>query len=289
MIQGAKQGPRILLLHGWLQSMNMWHRTAPSLCALYGASVLMIDWPAHGYSGELEDINDHDVESFLDCLEEILARVDWNVGSKIVIAGASMGGALAAKYAYRHPDRVHHLALICSAGMSESGQMSIAPTGQAILAFLASLGVFIDTSLRALKLSLPTFFFRRFANCQIAKYTPTFGLKQDVADRLRRERVSVALIWGVMDLVHTPQLQKWAGKRQLAKIPFRRSFPSRPDPSKGEYYFLHEEEVVWVWKSICRTHETMCAFLDSAYLDRYPELWGLRKGIRDVSVNRSKL
>ena len=64
----------------------------------------------------------------------------------------------------------------------------------------------------------------------------------------------------------------------------RRSAPLLEKGQMAAQPSSQHEDLVWVWSSFWRGHETLCGFLGSAHLERHPELWGLQ-----VNHARAKL
>ena len=98
----AGSGPDLVLLHGWGLHSGVWAEVMPSLAQR--ARVHAIDLPGHGYSADVE------VGSF-DAACEAVAAV---VPERSLVCGWSLGGLVAQRVAYRHPDRVARLALVSS-------------------------------------------------------------------------------------------------------------------------------------------------------------------------------
>ena len=94
-------GERVVLLHGWLQSSDMWLTTAARLRDVYGHDVLLVDWWGHGRS--LPEPGDLDAAMCVGSLEAqlkgVLRRYGWDVGAPLVVVGCSMGGAVALRLA----------------------------------------------------------------------------------------------------------------------------------------------------------------------------------------------
>lgn len=126
--KSARQAPRqfpharVVLLTGILQDHTCWLRTALYLRDIYGHDVLLIDWWGHGLSPTPEVCGGVDrmcPAGFQDLVAERIAAIGWDVGERLSIAGASLGAAIAMRYATAHPERVARLALIAPAGMDE--------------------------------------------------------------------------------------------------------------------------------------------------------------------------
>lgn len=113
-------GPPLVLIHGTFSSLHTWQGWVEALQADY--RLLRLDLPGHGLTGPRPD-GDYsrraDVELVASWLDELgLERVS--------LAGNSLGGAIAWRFALAYPERVDKLILIDSAGLS-SGEHGESP------------------------------------------------------------------------------------------------------------------------------------------------------------------
>jgi pimeloyl-ACP methyl ester carboxylesterase len=110
LLEGG-DGPPIILLHGPGEFAAKWLRVIPDLVTTH--RVIAPDLPGHGSStisgGSL------DGERALTWLGELIERV---CPSPPVLLGHVLGGALAARYAIRHGDRVGRLVLVDTLGLA---------------------------------------------------------------------------------------------------------------------------------------------------------------------------
>jgi pimeloyl-ACP methyl ester carboxylesterase len=104
-------GPPLVLLHGPAGHAAHWMRVIPGLVATH--RVVAPDLPGHGASG----LGDEplDVERVLAWLSEL---IDRTCVSPPALVGQLLGGAIAARFASRHPERVSRLVLIDTFGLS---------------------------------------------------------------------------------------------------------------------------------------------------------------------------
>ncbi len=100
-------GPPILLLHGASSNLEAMRKPLGELLA-ERHRVLLIDRPGHGWS-ERERVADSTPEVHARMIAEALARLD--TGPVIVVAH-SLAGALGARLALDHPDRVAGLVML---------------------------------------------------------------------------------------------------------------------------------------------------------------------------------
>lgn len=110
-IRGAQDAPVLLLLHGSNASLFTWERWSTRLSNEY--RVVSVDLPAHGLTGATpnEDYTAAGMANF------VAAFAD-KIGLKtFALAGNSMGGGVAARFAEDHPERVTALILVDAAGM----------------------------------------------------------------------------------------------------------------------------------------------------------------------------
>ena len=103
-------GPVIVLLHGTSSSLHTWDGWARELAKDY--RVLRMDLPAFGLTGPSPK-GDYTHGAYVDFLEHFVARVGV---PQFVLAGNSLGGAIAWKYALSHPERVRALVLVDAGG-----------------------------------------------------------------------------------------------------------------------------------------------------------------------------
>lgn len=123
------EGPPIVLLHGPGEYAAKWLRIIPALVETH--RVIAPDLPGHGASaapgGEL------DADTVILWLSEL---IDATCDEPPVLVGQILGGAVAARFAARHGDRIAHLVLCDALGLAP-----FEPTpefGGALMGFLQS-------------------------------------------------------------------------------------------------------------------------------------------------------
>ena len=94
------------MLHGgWIDSLSTWYfTTAPALATT--RHVLLYDLRGHGRSER--PVDGYGLRSMAADLREL---VDGFTSERIAVVGFSLGGAIAARFAVDHPDRVERLVL----------------------------------------------------------------------------------------------------------------------------------------------------------------------------------
>jgi 2-succinyl-6-hydroxy-2,4-cyclohexadiene-1-carboxylate synthase len=104
------RGPdRIVLVHGFTQTMRSWDRLAALLSETY--QVVRVDLPGHGGS----DAIDLDFEEAAEALGE--------AGGAATYVGYSLGGRLCLRLAVDHPELVQSLVLVgASPGLADAGE-----------------------------------------------------------------------------------------------------------------------------------------------------------------------
>lgn len=110
--EGAKNGPTLVLIHGFASSKEVWLSLAEDLGADF--HLLIPDLPGWGESTRLAGAN-YDIEAQAERLDSFLQALDVQ---QVVLVGHSMGGAIVGVQAAERPQRVARLALIGSLGLS---------------------------------------------------------------------------------------------------------------------------------------------------------------------------
>ena len=105
----ASEGTTVLLLHGIGHSVRAWGRAMPAL-ADAGFRAIALDTPGFGYSEQPAEIWDED--ALVGFLDDFL---DTFYLDRVSVGGHSLGGAFAAIYGLRRPERVNRLALVSAA------------------------------------------------------------------------------------------------------------------------------------------------------------------------------
>jgi pimeloyl-ACP methyl ester carboxylesterase len=110
-IRGAAAAPVLLLLHGSNATLFTWEPWSKALSDHF--RVVSVDLPAHGLTGPTanHDYTQAGMANF------VLAFADKLGLKTFALAGNSMGGGVAARFAEEHPARVDALILVDAAGM----------------------------------------------------------------------------------------------------------------------------------------------------------------------------
>ena len=108
--EGKPDGPPLVLLHGSNASLHTWE---PWVARLGGRfRLISFDFPAHGLTGPSPD-GRYDQPAYA----RVVDAVVHNRGlTRFALAGNSMGGGVAARYAADHPDRIAALILVDASG-----------------------------------------------------------------------------------------------------------------------------------------------------------------------------
>jgi haloacetate dehalogenase len=106
----AGAGPPLLLLHGYPQSMVMWHRIAPSLAADF--AVVLADLRGYGGSSKPEGGPGHRNYTKRIMARDMVTLMARLGHDRFVVVGHDRGGRVAHRMALDAPDRVAALAVL---------------------------------------------------------------------------------------------------------------------------------------------------------------------------------
>jgi len=245
---------RIVLLHGFLQSHSSWISTAKKISKKYGHDIVLLDFYGHGDNALfLQDFRKFNSEILVEQVRNVVLHLGWDKG-KIVMAGISLGGAVAQFYYSLYPDNVSRLVLIAFSGQSESvlkitslcKYLLILPFHKLFL-YLAKSNFFLD-ALNNYPLVIVSSYINLLAD------VPEYRVPQDMPQRLAN--TPLTLLGGGLDEFHSLHLKRWKSVQRNAPLNIK----------------------VYPWS----THGGICLFIDQLELDTYPMIW------HDVAV-RAKL
>jgi pimeloyl-ACP methyl ester carboxylesterase len=107
------QGHCVVLIHGYLENMEIWNDYANALSGQY--RVLVLDLPGHGKSAcNMESVP---MDYMADCLKLLMDQLSI---ARAALVGHSMGGYMALSFAERYPERLAGLCLLHSTPNADS-------------------------------------------------------------------------------------------------------------------------------------------------------------------------
>ena len=202
----AAEPPTILLLHGNASSLHTWdgwaRRMSPTM------RVVRLDLPGFGLTGP-HPSGDYTGSATVDFLERF---VDAAGMRRFAIAGSSLGGYYAWRFALRHPDRVTRLILIDSVGYpiepgaSEAVALQLArmPVVSELMRFTAIRWI-VERSLRDIYVDHTKVTPELVERYESLMLRP--GNRQAMGDRARAERQPVG--WQRLPELRVPTLVMW--------------------------------------------------------------------------------
>jgi len=134
--QGNPDGIPLVLIHGSNGSLHEWEGWARELGAQ--ARLISVDLPGHGLTGAWPR-DEYTVEAYADFIEVLVDALNLD---RFVLAGHSLGGAVAWTFAATRPDRVSQLILVDSAGYPRDGGEAPWPTRLARLPVIGDIGIY---------------------------------------------------------------------------------------------------------------------------------------------------
>ncbi len=109
--EGLPEKPTIVLLHGFNGSLFNFERLVPFLIKDF--RLISLDLPGFGLTGATP-IADYSTEAFIDTVTLLTKELGIE---KFSIAGNSMGGGVAWRYALKYPTKIESLILLSSSGV----------------------------------------------------------------------------------------------------------------------------------------------------------------------------
>ncbi len=106
----AGEGPPLLLLHGYPQTLAMWHRVAPQLARRF--TVIAADLRGYGASSKPADGVDHAGHSKRAMAQDQVEMMQRLGFAEFLVAGHDRGGRVGHRMALDHPRRVKKLAVL---------------------------------------------------------------------------------------------------------------------------------------------------------------------------------
>jgi len=186
-------GPVVILLHGLFGNLAMWRPTIQSLQDRYRVVV-----PRLPFFGE--SIFRTNVENLVSALHEF---IDWHQLSNVTLIGTDLGGQVALCYADQYPDRVDHIVLSGSSGISENVDYSM--DYSAIRDQIQQ--VFYENKFASFHLVNSIYQTMNTAtNGLHVKYLAQSSQETDVISFLHSLKLPILLVWGLQDKITTPEV-----------------------------------------------------------------------------------
>lgn len=131
--QGNPSGVPLVLIHGAGGSLHVWEGWVRELGPT--TRLISMDLPGHGLTGAWPR-REYTVEAYADFIEALVNALKLE---RFVLAGHSLGGAVAWTFAATRPDRVSQIILIDAAGESREAPW---PTRLARLPIVGDIGIY---------------------------------------------------------------------------------------------------------------------------------------------------
>lgn len=157
------KGKTIVLLHGYLETIEIWENTVSELSKIF--RVITLDLPGHGLSGFCE--SDTTVDFMADCLKTLLDRQKV---AECCVVGHSMGGYVALALAKKYPDTAKALCLFSSTPNADTEQKKIDRNREIELIRAGKFELILKTNIS-----------RGFANINVKKFDEEIFAIEDTA------------------------------------------------------------------------------------------------------------
>jgi pimeloyl-ACP methyl ester carboxylesterase len=240
---GPRDGPAVILLHGFGSSLHTWEDWAEGLQDRF--RVVRIDIPGFGLTGPDPSGDYSDARS----IALIAALMDRLGIARASIVGSSMGGRIAWAFAAAEPDRVEKLVLMAPDGFAspglDYGKAAKVPLAARLLPWV------LPPALLRMSLAPAYADAAAMTEARVERYGAMLrapGVRQAILDRmgdhvlvppepiLRRIRAPVLLAWGEQDrmvpVTNAADYQREIPQARLVTWPGIGHVPMEEDPAR---------------------------------------------------------
>jgi abhydrolase domain-containing protein 6 len=199
------QGETIVLLHGFALNKDCWTAFARYVKAYH---LIIPDIPGFGESSQ-KRTDSYDIESQVKRLDRFMEKLDLD---RFHVVGQSMGGAIAAVYSARHPDKVLTLALLDTAGVPAENKSEFARQLEQGKNLLFAANATEYDELLALVFAKPPMIPTPFKKFLVADMIAHNEFDKKIWDDWQPEQYSVA---PVLPLIQAPVLVLWGDQDKI--------------------------------------------------------------------------
>jgi len=208
-----RQGTPFLILHGWGSKAERWQKVG-ELLSEKGFQVIIPDLPGFGQSHAPKIA--WGLNEYCDFVEDFASALKLD---NFYLAGHSFGGALAVKYALRHPAKIKKMFLIGTACIRRKTlKKRILSAFSKILKLFSFLPFYTTIRKGFYKFLIRQSDYLNFEGVMKESYLKI--IKEDLSGELANVKVPADIIWGQKDQA-TPL---WQGHLIHKKIPNSRFF-----------------------------------------------------------------
>jgi len=253
-VQGS--GPAVFLLHGYLESLEIWEDFAQELAGEY--KVIRMDLPGHGKSQVVDDV--HSMELLAEAARQVLdaAGVD-----RCTLVGHSLGGYVTLAFLDLYPGRLNGFSLFHSHPFADKKQVREKRQGEIDLVRQGRKDEIFDVNVPKL-----------FADDNLQAFSPQVEWVRGIAESTPGEGI-IANLRGMMErpdrsgLVAstTKPFRMVAGKKDKY-INYQTVVPAIPIPQKGELIALENSGHLGFIEEKARSLEIFRHFLAEAAKNR---------------------
>jgi pimeloyl-ACP methyl ester carboxylesterase len=221
-VLSAGSGPPLVLLHGPGEFAAKWLRVMPDLAKTH--RVIAPDLPAHGASdGAEQPLDSGQILAWLGAL------IERTCAAPPVLIGHVLGGAIAARFAAAHGERISQLVLVDSLGLAPfrpaprfalaMAHFLVRPGPHSYERFMRQCSADLDRLRTEMADRWEPFagysleLARRPDSKAVGRLLRTFGLRSIPSEQLAGIRVPTALIWGRHDLANRLAIAETASAR----------------------------------------------------------------------------
>lgn len=177
--QEKGKGDTVVLLHGYLESLEIWNEFAGKLTESY--RVITVDLPGHGKSDILAEI--HTMELMAAVIKDLLE--DLNTG-RVFMAGHSLGGYVTLAFVDLFPEYLTGYCLIHSHPMADSPEVVEKREREIILVKAGKKDLMYPENVA-----------RMFATKNLERFSANLSLSREIASRIPAEGI-ISVLRGMM-------------------------------------------------------------------------------------------
>ncbi|MBK8429972.1 MAG: alpha/beta hydrolase [Chloroflexi bacterium] len=233
------RGQPLILLHGWINSWDVWRDSMIALASQNRYRVYALDFWGFGDSAK-HSITSFRVESYVEMVHQFMDTLGI---IRSPIFGHSMGGTVALQFALTYPERIKKVAVVGSPIMGETLNFFLKLSGYGWIADLVWRYPVLRDSVMRILLSGDSKQVRKMISRDVQRTNMESFFrsiddlrKTDLSPQLVNLTIPTLGIYGVKDNIVSPKnaelLNKFVKTASIAMMENSRHFPMTDEPEK---------------------------------------------------------